>query len=592
MRHLPVAAALLLLCLALAVPAFPADTPAAPPAKPAPKSTPPKLGNDRIFVDSAYIEGTPSGVTLKKDAIDSTLATIADGSLALDKRIGAIGLAGLVKLNDAVPPLIALLKRSDDINVKVAAVWALREIGDPSAIPVLLLVQADAIGPNPRLRYDKDIEFPDLGVKMTFLELVEDAIGSLGETVAGQYAKILAASAGNYRSPSSSIADTQRSALAVLVCIGDRDYRAVTALINVLKSPEGSYPPDFRETAALGLARVLATRVKAFAAVRARDPIADEITEMLVDYVVRTEPGSTREYITSALSIACPVDTVTLLTRHFADNSPDPVRLRTIEILGMLRSRESVEALTWALENEKNPELRWRAAFGLGLAGRSDASIKALAKVINDPAHDVRLNAIIALGKVGGSRAIALVAPAVKDPDQRVRTAAARALGLAADKAALPLLLLAAADKEVMVRSTALAGLAALPNRDSLLAIAHAAQDENREVRFTAGRILASIHAPAAYAALLRLSIDSDRAIRTDAIQALRIAAANDPADLKPALIFVMTDTTNPASADACDYADFPGDKDIAEALKKASLDKRPAVRAAALRALEKSGKQ
>ncbi|MFH1731528.1 MAG: HEAT repeat domain-containing protein [Planctomycetota bacterium] len=570
------AALAVIVVAACACPAFGAE-PAAPPRR-------------RTPLEPARVDDDHPRVSLKKEALQRTLSTIADRSQTLETRINAIGLAGLGRLREAAPTLAAVLGRNDDIEVKVAAVWALREIGDPGAIPALLRVQADAVGLNPKLKYEKKVAFPDAGVEMAFIELIEDGIGRLGATVIGKYLVLLSAPAGSYRSQDDKLVNRQRSALAVIVCIGDRDHRAIEAMGTILKSPKESYPADFRQTAALGLARVLVARTREFAVVRAQDKVADEITEMLVGYIVEIEPSPVREYLASALNIARPVTAVTLLTRRFADNSPEPVRQKVIEILAMLRSRESVEALVWALENEKSAELRWRAVFGLGLAGESGMAHKALVKALEDKSPAVRRAAIGAIGRSGAKGGVELIAPGVRDPDPTIRAAAAKALGRAHDPAALEPLLTAAQDTSIIVRATAIAALGSIPSRKSFIAVARAAQDDARPVRFAALKVLGNIHNAPAHIVLLRLVGDPDRKIKADASLALRIARARHPAEFKKALIHVISDPENPASADACDFADFPDDAEIVEVLRKAAHSKRPGVRASAIRMLGSMG--
>ena len=541
-------------------------------------------------LEGAAVESSRPRVILGKEARESTVQAILDASLSLEKRINAIGLAGLAALDEAVPALVTVLKRNDIIDVKVAAVWALREIDDPAAIPVLLQVHSQAVGPSPVLRYDKKISFADAGVELTFPELIEDAIGGLGESILSQYLKIIETPSGSYRGQSPGETDVQRAALAVIVCVGDRDHRAVEAMTRVLNNPPEMYPPDFRESAALGLARVLVIRTKELEALRAQDKVAEEIIESLVKYFLTLDPCPVREYLASALNMARPAYAVTLLTRHFADGSPEPVRLRTIELIGMLRSRESVEALVWALENETNPELRWRAAFGLGLAGQCDMATPALRRALKDSAPEVRRAAITALGRLHSKGAAELIEPALADPDPQTRIAAIRALGMLGDGAATRALLTAAQDKDIIVRATAVAALGGLPGRDSLAAVVRAALDDERQVRFVAMKVLCSIPASDAYVALLGLQSDPDRTIRSQAFNALQLAVQQHPEPLKQALVQVITDPKSPASADACDFANALKAPEIVDALKKAALDPRPAVRASAIRALEQMG--
>lgn len=102
--------------------------------------------------------------------------------------------------------------------------------------------------------------------------------------------------------------------------------------------------------------------------------------------------------------------------------------------------------------------------------------------------------------------------------------------------------------------------------------------------------MLGNIHKAAAHVVLLRLVGDADRKIKADASLALRIAQARHPGEFKKALIRVISDPKHPASADACDFADFPDDAEIIKVLRKAAHSKRPGVRASAIRMLDRMG--
>jgi len=529
-------------------------------------------------------------ITLSKEALQRLLSTMMNGSEKLGKRIDAIGTAALARVPQAVRALKILLKRQDRIDVKVAAVWALGEIGDARAVPALLIVHGQASGPNPALRYDKKISFADAGVEMSFLDLIEHTIGQLGAPEVDRYIKVLTAPAGSYRTQAKTTTDLQRGALAVLICIGGRDYRAIAALIDVVKSPEEAYPPDFRETALLGLGRILVARAKEFEAVRARDKASERMIQLFVDVLLQLKPSKAREYVANALNFSNPDYAVTLLTRRFADNSPEPVRLRAIEALGLMRSPESVEALIWALRHEKNPQLRWRAAYGLGRVGKSAPALRELVAALKDKSPDVHRAALSSIARIGGGSRVRLIAPSLGSTDPKTRRAAARALGIARDKTAIGPLVKVLGDRDVELRCVAIAALGALPSRKSLAAIAQAVGDRNRQVRFTALNVLTKIKQPAAYAALLGLVGDIDPKIRSDAMNGLYLARAHDAKGFKKALIHVLGDPKSKASADACDLADFPNDPAVVKALKAAAEDKRPAVRASALRMLQRMG--
>ncbi|MFO7898251.1 MAG: HEAT repeat domain-containing protein [Planctomycetota bacterium] len=569
-----------LLCLVRA--GLAAEPPSEEPAEKEPPRARPIRG--------ARVHRQPVRITLKKTALNRILATLRDGSKDLATRIDAIGTLALAQAPEGVAPLISILGRQDKIEVKVAAVWALGELGNPIAIPALLRAHAKASGPHPVLRYDKKIEFPGVGAELSFLDLIEDSIGRLGVLEIDRFVRILTAPSGTYRSESEDLVAEQRSALAVIVCVGDRDPAAIGAMIDVARSPAGAYPADFRRTALFGLARVLVARTKEFEPVRAEDKVGEQIITLLTRSIVRMKPGEARNRIAGALSNSNPIYAVTLLTRRFVDNSPEQVRMRVIEALGLMRTREAVETLVWALRNEESPALRWRAAYALGRCGPSELGLAELKKALKDPSRRVRRAAVDAIGRVGGERRAELIAPAAGSDDPGIRAAAARALGRSGDEAALEPLLNLAKDESVLVRATAVAALGGLPRKKSLVAIVRAAEDADRRVRFAALQVLSRIHLPSAYAALFGMLDDVDRKVRADARNALYIARARHADTFRRTLVAVIRSRKHPGTAEACHFVTDTKDAKIIAALRTATEDERPAVRAAALRALRRLG--
>ena len=542
----------------------------------------------RVPFERARIEDAPR-LKFSAEALDATLKTITDSSAPIDKRVGAIAVAAMGRLTAAVGPLVAVIERPDDLDVKAACVWALREIGDPTAIPALLRMQALVVGPRPQLDYAKAVEFPDLGREMTLIELVEDTIGALGANIVSDYVRILATPSGSYLGVDNTI-NIQRSALAVLVLVGDRDHRAVQVMREILAAPQELYPADFNDAAALGLARILVARAEDFANVKGRDEASDDIAEALVTSILRMRPSGVREYLVRSLELARPEYTVTLLTQQFAENAPEPTRMRAIEILALMASPEATEALVWALENEQNPELRRRAAIGLGTTGPSKLAFEALSNALADEAVEVRRAALASIGKTAGEKGAELILPALNSEDASTRAEAAKALGAAKSTEAIEPLRMAIHDKDARVRASAVAALGAIPSRESLRALIEAASDENRDVRYVSAEVLSKIPAESAYCQLLRLGTDGDRAISAIAQRALKGAQAKHAAAFKRALVRVMTDSEHPASADACDMANYPEDNDIVAALRQATADKRAAVRASAIAKLKQLG--
>lgn len=176
----------------------------------------------------------------------------------------------------------------------------------------------------------------------------------------------------------------------------------------------------------------------------------------------------------------------------------------------------------------KEPARRRAAAKALGLRGKADA-VPALAAALKDADDEVRINAALALAKLGPAARLALapLAEALRDPDGNVRAAALAALGclnLSAAQA-LPHYQVGLQDAAAIARqaaSVAVAGLGAeaKPLVPRLLALC---KDEHAEVRlaatFAVGRC--AKEDKAALVRLRELKEDKDPAMRLEASWAL-----------------------------------------------------------------------
>ncbi len=119
----------------------------------------------------------------------------------------------------------------------------------------------------------------------------------------------------------------------------------------------------------------------------------------------------------------------------------------------------SVAALRDALRGGGDADYRWKAARALGRLGpQAKDAVPGLVTAVADENGHVRREAIIALGRIGGS-AEAAGAPALlralEDPDPEIRRAAATALGRVQAAAARPALTRHLADEDEAVRTAA-----------------------------------------------------------------------------------------------------------------------------------------
>lgn len=184
------------------------------------------------------------------------------------------------------------------------------------------------------------------------------------------------------------------------------------------------------------------------------------------------------------------------------------VQSAAVEALGAI-GPEAVGPLVLALR-KKNRNLRL-GAIGALAEIRDAGAVPALAEMGDDPAAEVRWQAAIALGEIGGQETIAPLLRGLMDPDKYVRYGSALSLekggyqppgdaGRAWYAAAL----------QDWDRLRAL-GSAALPSVQNLL------RDTDPDVRVRAVRVLGALGDPEAGPALIRCLGDADRQVRWEA---------------------------------------------------------------------------
>jgi twitching motility protein PilT len=105
------------------------------------------------------------------------------------------------------------------------------------------------------------------------------------------------------------------------------------------------------------------------------------------------------------------------------------IRITAADTLGNLNDRRAVPAL---IESLGDPEVRWAAVEALGRIG-DPTSLRALARLLEDPAPEVRIEVLLALKRFEGSGILDLMQKvATTDPSRAVRM---RALEFAAELA-------------------------------------------------------------------------------------------------------------------------------------------------------------
>lgn len=211
-----------------------------------------------------------------------------------------------------------------------------------------------------------------------------------------------------------------------------------------------------------------------------------------------------------------------LLMRRFVYNAPmsiDPDRHGTRVRTGPLnpeneqRAREKYADYLMNTLRDADAGARAQAARMLGDT-RETRAISALAEVLHDPDPRVRLQATIALGRLGGP-ALHAVTQALHDPDGQVRQEAARALAQATDPDSIQALVQLLHDPSEPLRQQAAFILSKI-GTPAVPAVMQALSDPDPLMRWNAARVLGQMGAGAVQAipALERLAQSDTSVVR------------------------------------------------------------------------------
>lgn len=557
---------------------------AAPPAPPAAprREIPPDRG--RLY--------------LEDHALRTQIRLLANDATRLADRIEIIGVLALTRETRAVPLLVNLVLATDKIeltvpipktladrkfdwvgrlpvrgrvpmDLRVAALWALGEIGDPRGVVAFQHALSGIYLKKPEWQYKKGVALAD-GKKLGLRQLCEGHLGRLAEPLVGKYARFLLAplTDGDFQ-PTSPLAGARkeqkddgrrRAALISLAAVGDRDARAVSTLCDVLRANDAYFPWDFKIMAAQALSALVERRRKDFAVLPSyRDHMADSIAEAFIEAGFITELPEVREICGWTLRRLGWADRAAArLTAILATpNIPKQVRFRIIEFLTFIQSKLAADELIFQLY-DPDDNVRWRAAIALGVIGDPRA-VPFLRKLVRDAKPFVRVKAVSALGHMEAFQALPDLAVAIGDPHFHVRRAAALALGRVGRREAIPALQRALHDPRPTVRANAVIGLGYIGRASGLKAVPPLVADESPGVRFIAVQVLDRFLNKGATRALVKALGDEDKMVRQAARRSVRDRLVRQPKDAIPLLIEAIAKTTGEgrAAASECVVADY-----------------------------------
>lgn len=241
---------------------------------------------------------------------------------------------------------------------------------------------------------------------------------------------------------------------------------------------------------------------------------SERVVDDLIDAALEDDSGQVRKAAAEGLAAIDDVNVIKLLidraTGREADlsNKPDWTLVKFL-----------INALSNGVE-----VVRMDAALALGKIG-DERALKPLIKALNDADPDVRKSAATALGELGDTRAVKPLTRTLTDSHNAVRHEAAIAISELGGSEAIDSMVTAATDQSEYVRKLAVTALGSFGSKKAANALTDALEDENPDVRERAAFSLIEVmsNAPAQDSHQMREKIaanlrDLDEEVSTDAL--------------------------------------------------------------------------
>jgi HEAT repeat protein len=282
---------------------------------------------------------------------------------------------------------------------------------------------------------------------------------------------------------------------------------------------------------------------------------------------------------------------VALLVSALSDSKPE-IREKAAQALYLNNDSTAVKPLIARL-NDDSPGVRARAAEALS-ALHAKESIPAIKKVLKDSHAEVRASAIGALSDLNADDSDRIFENALKDPSPDVRSSAARALGRS-NSTKEQALLAALNDPAIQVRAEAIRSLQAMQESRKLSGPAQVVQgfvarlrDSNENVRLAAAEALHFTRDKRVVASLISAAENGPSKVQA------AIAMSLDNKDMSLAEITRILDSTHPRlRAQGLNKLNcYRPSPELWTRIEKLANDQESVVRAAAVRCVASLEKQ
>lgn len=284
---------------------------------------------------------------------------------ALTRLLGLPGVRSLVvqalvRYGQRVTDLLIEQLQAEDLEVRLAAVLALGEIGDMKAVPAL----SELLSEDSQLTIATANALAQIGDRRAYDAL----LGKIGHPDAA----------------------VRQAVVAALNSLGHPDMLAAT--IDLLQDND----PHVRESAVKIAGYFAFNECVTLLLERTRDP-DEKVRQTAIELIPYLENGPVLATLVEALEKETPA-----------------VRAAAARALGQLESGLAYPYLLAAL---KDPDdgVRYYAARSIGWNGYPEAVDALSLMAVADPAHQVRIAAVEALGQIGGTRVVSILTPLAQD---------------------------------------------------------------------------------------------------------------------------------------------------------------------------------
>jgi HEAT repeat protein len=253
-----------------------------------------------------------------------------------------------------------------------------------------------------------------------------------------------------------------------------------------------------------------------FAAIAAIQSLGSRETERLALAAARSqEPGVRR----AAMRILAYFGYLSALDVFLAALGDPDRRIADSAIQGLpfIEDPRALEALL-SCAGSDSPQTRAAAMRALGQSSRDARVTSYLLKGAEDPDSWVRYYACQALGRLGFEGAAEVITRLLHDQAGQVRVAAVEALASFTSPVAVEALRTAAGDRDPDIRRAALVGLGVAKRADALPIILAATASDDASTRLVAISAIGGFESPDALTALARAASDLDEGVRSAAI--------------------------------------------------------------------------